>query len=73
MTNVGSEIIAFSLPALNNTGDAIVIKDSLGVIIDSLLYLPSWGGNTGGKSLERISTEDSSVDPCQSWAHLRTL
>ncbi len=61
--NVGSEIIAFSLPALNNTGDAIVIKDSLGVIIDSLSFLPSWGGNTGGKSLERVSTEASSVDP----------
>ncbi len=61
--NVGSEIIEFSLPALNNTGDAVVIKDSLGVIIDSLSFLPSWGGNTGGKSLERISTENSSVDP----------
>ena len=59
--NVGSEIIEFSLPALNNTGDAVVIKDSLGIIIDSLSYLPSWGGNTGGKSLERISVEDSSL------------
>ena len=56
--NVGSEIIVFSLPSLNNTGDAVVIKDSLGIIIDSLSFLPSWGGNTGGKSLERISTED---------------
>jgi len=61
--NVGSEIMEFSLPALNNTGDAIVIKDSLGVIIDSLSFLPTWGGNTDGKSLERISTEGSSVDP----------
>jgi len=59
--NVGSEIIEFSLPALNNTGDAVVIKDSLGIIIDSLSYLPSWGGNTDGKSLERISEEDSSL------------
>lgn len=59
--NVQSEIIQFSLPALNNTGDAVVIRDSLGVIIDSLSYLPSWGGNTGGRSLERISTEDSSL------------
>jgi len=48
---------------LNNTGDAVVIKDSVGIIIDSLYYLPTWGGNTGGKSLERISTENSSVDP----------
>ncbi|MCW8803260.1 MAG: lamin tail domain-containing protein, partial [Ignavibacteriaceae bacterium] len=59
--NVGSEIIVFSLPALNNTGDAVVLKDSLGMIIDSLFYLPSWGGSTDGKSLERISTEDSSL------------
>jgi hypothetical protein len=59
--NVGSEIIEFTLPALNNTGDAVVIKDSLGIIIDSLFYLPSWGGSTDGKSLERISTEDSSL------------
>ncbi len=61
--SIPSEIIRLSLPALNNTGDAVVIKDSLGVLIDSLSYLPSWGGNTGGKSLERISTEESSVDP----------
>ena len=61
--NVPSEIIRFSLPALNNTGDAVVIKDSLGVLIDSLSYLPSWGGNTGGKSLERISPEQISTDP----------
>jgi len=60
--DVGSEILVVNLPALNNTGDAIVIKDSLGVIIDSLFYLPDWGGNSGGKSLERISTENSSVD-----------
>ena len=60
--NVQSEIIQFSLPALNNTGDAVVIKDSLGVLIDSLSYLPSWGGNTGGRSLERISVDDSSTE-----------
>ncbi len=57
--NVGSEIIVFNLPALNNTGDALVIKDSLEVLIDSLSYLPTWGGNTGGRSLERISTEEA--------------
>ncbi len=54
------QIIKFSLPALNNTGDNVVLKDSLGVIIDSLTYLPSWGGSTEGRSLERISVEDQS-------------
>jgi hypothetical protein len=70
--NVGSEIIVFNLPALNNTGDAVVIKDSLGVKIDSLSYLPSWGGNTGGRSLERISTEEISTDP-SNWGTSKNL
>ena len=48
------EIIVFNLPALNNTGDAIIIRDSLSVLIDSLGYFPEWGGNSGGRSLERI-------------------
>jgi hypothetical protein len=61
--NVPSEIIKFSLPALNNTGDAVKIKDSIGVKIDSLYYYPEWGGNEGGRSLERISPDLSSLDP----------
>jgi len=55
------DVIVFKLPSLNNTGDAIVIKDSLDVIIDSLEYFPDWGGNSGGKSLERISAEGGST------------
>ena len=55
------DIIVFNLPSLNNTGDDVVIKDSLGVIIDSLEYFPDWGGNSGGKSLERISVEGNST------------
>src|SRR3990172_1401718 len=54
------EIIVFNLPALNNTGDAIVIRDSLSVLIDSLSYFPEWGGNSGGRSLERISVNENS-------------
>lgn len=61
--NIPSEIILVNLPSLNNTGDAVTIKDSLGVLIDSVLYFPDWGGNSGGRSLERISTEDNSNDP----------
>ncbi len=41
--NVPSEIIKLNLPALNNTGDAVVIKDSIGVLVDSLFYLPVLG------------------------------
>lgn len=61
--NVGSEIIKLSLPALNNTGDAVVIKDSIGTKIDSLYYYPDWGGNVNGKSLERVSADRFSLDP----------
>jgi len=59
--SVPCEIIEFSLPALNNTGDAVVIKDSIGIVIDSLFYVPGWGGSTGGRSLERKSADDPSV------------
>ena len=58
--SVPVEIIVLSLPALNNTGDAVVIKDSIGIIIDSINYSPDWGGNSGGKSLERISVDENS-------------
>lgn len=58
--NVASFVV-FSLPALNNTGDAVVLKDSLSVLIDSLTYAPDYGGSSGGKSLERISVNHPST------------
>jgi len=48
-----------NLPSLNNSGDVVAIHDSLGVLIDSLSYLPDWGGDNGN-SLERIDPNDSS-------------
>ncbi|MBP1682912.1 MAG: hypothetical protein H6Q27_476, partial [Ignavibacteriaceae bacterium] len=50
-------------PALNNTGDAVTIKDSIETKIDSLYYYPNWGGNTGGNSMERVSADRFSLDP----------
>ena len=41
-------------PTLNNTGDAVVLYDNRIATMDSLTYVPSWGGNTGGRSLERV-------------------
>jgi hypothetical protein len=38
---------------LNNTGDQVVIQTSSGLTIDSVSYLPSWGG-ASNISLERI-------------------
>ncbi|MCO6447687.1 MAG: lamin tail domain-containing protein, partial [Ignavibacterium album] len=61
--NVPSQIVKANIPSLNNTGDAVVIKDDRGFIIDSVYYLPGWGGNTGGKSLERISADSLSSHP----------
>src|SRR5690606_35442182 len=41
--------------ALNNTDDAIVIRNESGTLIDSLTYFSSWGGSK--VSLERRSYE----------------
>jgi hypothetical protein len=40
-------------PSLNNAGDELVIWDVEGREMDSLSYLPHWGGESG-RSLERI-------------------
>lgn len=56
-----TNFIVFNLPALNNTGDAVVLKDSLSVLIDSLTFAPDWGGSSGGKSLEKISANSPST------------
>jgi len=58
---VKSPVIITNFPSLNNTGDAVVIKDSSGTLIDSVEYLPSWGG-LNGKSLERVSADVQSAN-----------
>jgi len=60
--NITSEIINTKLPSFNNTGDVVRIRDSSGLTIDSLEFLPTWGGNNDGKSLERISADGESID-----------
>ena len=57
--NLSCELITFNLPSLNNSGDAVVLKDALGNIVDSLTYFTNWGGS--GVSLERISVDESST------------
>lgn len=54
-------LIIGSFPTLNNSGDDILILDSLNRIIDNLSYTSEWGGNNGN-SLERIDTEQPSFD-----------
>ena len=53
------EISAF--PNLNNTGDKLIILDSLNRVMDSLYFNSNWGGKSG-VSLERIDIDRSSID-----------
>ena len=56
-----TNVAVAKLPSLNNDGDIITMKDSTGAITDSMIYRSSWGG-TGGKSLERVDIDASSLD-----------
>ncbi len=56
-------VLVTKIPSLNNSGDAVVVHDASGILIDSVAYSSSWGGNTGGRSLERILPEGGSNDP----------
>jgi len=63
---INSTLLVTDFPSLNNNGDVITLKDSLGRIIDSLKYFPTWGGK-GGKSLERLSPIGATNDSLN-WA-----
>ena len=60
-----------ALPSLNNTGDAIVIKDNFGNLIDSISYTDGWYQNTakkdGGWSIERKHL-DAPCNDINNWA-----
>ncbi|MDE2997764.1 MAG: lamin tail domain-containing protein [Gemmatimonadota bacterium] len=45
---------------LNDSGDAVVLRDATGAVVDSMVYDP---GDFTGRSLERISGSGSSADP----------
>lgn len=55
-------LIVKALPSFSNTGDDVVLKGSTNLTVDSVKYSPTWGGNSGGKSLERISFNGSSKE-----------
>lgn len=60
---LSGKVLVAKIPSLNNSGDAAVIRDCSGGVIDSVYYYSSWGGNIGGKSLERILPGGRSDDP----------
>lgn len=59
--SVSSPVITLSLPALNNTDDAVVLRDSLNMVIDSVYYFSTWGGGNG-RSLERIDAAEATIN-----------
>ncbi|HVZ38197.1 MAG TPA: lamin tail domain-containing protein [Candidatus Kapabacteria bacterium] len=63
--SVRGTVIEVSLPSLNNGGDLLALADSAGVVMDSVFYSDTWGGD-GGRSLERrLHTFPGSID--SSW------
>ena len=58
--NIKVPFVVSNFPSLNNTGDAVVLKDSSGNVVDSVEYTPDWGGNNGS-SIERISVDAQST------------
>ncbi|MEW6194401.1 MAG: lamin tail domain-containing protein [Bacteroidota bacterium] len=57
----GIVLLEKSLPVFSNTGDDVILRDNSNRTIDSLKYSSSWGGNSGGRSLERIDVDASST------------
>jgi hypothetical protein len=59
---VGNTLGIANFPSLNNDGDALVLKDNGGVIIDSIRYKANWykdeDKQQGGWSLELIDLEN---------------
>lgn len=53
--------------SLNNNGDAVVLKNGSGTVIDSLTYRSEWGVEEPGVSLERKDPAGLSTDP-GNWA-----
>ncbi len=68
-TNVDSFTVATgvtSFPNLNSAGDAIVLRDDNGVVLDSINYTDDWYHDdnkaNGGYSIERINPNDPCSD-----------
>ncbi|MCG8373355.1 MAG: lamin tail domain-containing protein, partial [Balneolales bacterium] len=64
---INHAIYLSDFPSLNDRGDELVLRNSAGIIIDSLFYEDVWGGNIPGISLERIDPENASND-ASNWA-----
>ena len=62
-SGIRAKVLIEPIPSLKTTSDDVVIHDACGNSIDSVTYLSSWGGNSGGRSLERVFPDSGSNDP----------
>lgn len=65
--SIPNGIALSGFPSLNDSGDAIIIKNENGHIIDSLFYDERFGGNNQGVSAERKDPNGASND-ANNWA-----
>lgn len=66
-SSIANGIYLSGFPSLNDSGDAILIKSTEGITIDSLFYLNEWGGDIPGVSVERKDPLSASND-FSNWA-----
>lgn len=66
-SNNFTSIYLSGFPSLNDDADAVVIKNKENLVIDSLFYHETWGGDQPGRSLERKDPESASND-ASNWA-----
>ncbi len=60
--NITSRLLVRPIPTLSNNGDDVLVYDLYSRTIDSVRYFPSWGGNSGGRSLERKSADTTALN-----------
>lgn len=60
--SMNSKFVLKLMPTFNNGGDDIVIESSSGLTVDSLRYESSWLTSAGGRSLERYSATESTLN-----------
>ncbi|MDZ4711316.1 MAG: lamin tail domain-containing protein [bacterium] len=55
-TAFNGKFIQTAWSQLNNSGDNLILINPAGIRVDSITFSSSWGGNTGGYSLEKINS-----------------
>ncbi len=63
ITNDIVHIELSGFPSLSRFGDSVYLLSAQDVTTDSLSYLPNWGGNRDGVSIERRDPDGATSDP----------